>query len=129
MTDTIADMITRIKNGYLARHKTVSIPHSKLKEAIAHILATENYIEEVNIEDKVPQKDIVVTLRYVGKMPAISDVSRVSKPGRRVYSSVNKMPKALGGYGIVIVSTNKGVMTEKEAKKQGVGGEVLCSIW
>lgn len=129
MTDAISDMITRIKNGYLARKKSVIVPHSKMKETIAHILETEQYVESVEIVDQKPQKQIVLTLRYVGKKPAITDVKRISKPGRRTYSSAKALPKSLGGYGIVVVSTNKGVMTEKEAKKLGVGGEVLCSIW
>ncbi len=129
MTDPIADMIIRIKNGYLARKANVEVPHSKLKEAIANILQAEQYVSDVKIEDTKPQKTIVLTLRYVGKMPAVTDVLRNSKPGRRVYSTSAKLPRSLGGYGIVIVSTNKGVMTEKEARKAGVGGEVLCTIW
>lgn len=129
MTDPIADMIIRLKNGYMAHKKTVEVPHSNLKEAIANILRAEEYVADVVIEDTKPQKTIVLTLRYVGKMPAVTDVLRNSKPGRRFYSTRAKLPRSLGGYGIVIVSTNKGVMTEKDARKQNVGGEVLCTIW
>ena len=129
MTDPIADMIIRIKNGYLARKKVVSIPHSKMKEAIANILLGEKYLEDVKIESTAPQKTINVTLRYVGKQPAITDVRRESKPGRRMYRPADQLPRALGGYGVVIVSTNKGVLSDKAARKLGVGGEVLCSIW
>ena len=129
MTDPIADMIIRIKNAYLARQNRVEIPHSKLKESIAQILVTEKYVDQVEIQDTKPQKTIILTLRYVGKTPAITNVKRISKPGRRIYSPVDEIPRALGGYGIVIVSTNKGILTGQQAKQQGVGGEVLCSIW
>lgn len=129
MTDPIADMIIRIKNGYLARKKIVSIPYSKMNKAITDILVKENYLSNYAVTGESPFQSLDVELRYVGKLPSVTDVKRESKPGRRVYSSVQKMPRALGGYGIVIMSTNKGVMTQKEARKTGVGGEVLCSIW
>lgn len=129
MTDPIADMIIRIKNGYLARKKSVSIPYSKMNKAIAQILVAEKYVDSLNETGEGVTKSLDLTLRYVGKVASLTNVSRESKPGRRVYSSSQKLPRALGGYGIVIVSTNKGVMTDKEARKQGVGGEVLCSIW
>lgn len=129
MTDPIADMIIRIKNAYLARKKQVEIPHSKMKEAMAEILVAEKYVDSMEVKDTTPQKTIVLDLRYVGKSPAVTDVERISKPGRRVYRPADDLPRALGGYGIVILSTNKGVLTGKQAKQQGVGGEVLCSIW
>lgn len=129
MTDPIADMIIRIKNGYLARKKSVLIPYSKMNKAIAQILVTEKYVESMNEVGEGISKSLDLSLRYVGKLAAITNVDRESKPGRRVYSSAQKLPRALGGYGIVIVSTNKGVMTDKQARKEGVGGEVLCSIW
>lgn len=129
MTDPIADLIIRIKNGYLARKKAVSIPYSKMNKSITDILVKENYLTEAVVAGDAPFQTIEAELKYVGKMPSITDVKRESKPGRRVYKSVKTLPNALGGYGIVILSTNKGVMTEKEARKVGVGGEVLCSIW
>ncbi len=129
MNDPIADMIIRIKNALMARHDSVVIPHSKLKAQIGEILQQNNYVEECRVEKKSPQAEIVVKLRYVGRVPAITDVKRVSTPGRRIYSPAGKIPRALGGYGITIVSTSKGIMTDKEAKKQNVGGEVLCQVW
>ena len=129
MTDPIADMIIRIKNAYLAHQKQVSIPHSKLKEAMAEILVAEKYVDSMDVQDTTPQKTIVLNLRYVGKTSAITDVERISKPGRRVYRSVDQLPRVLGGYGVVILSTNKGILTGKQAKQLGVGGEVLCTIW
>lgn len=129
MTDPIADMIIRIKNALMARHDSVIVPHSKMKEEISKILVANNYVESYQVDKKLPQSDLVFKLRYVGKIPAITDVKRVSKPGCRVYSTSSKVPKALGGYGITIVSTSKGIMTDKDARKQNVGGEVLCQIW
>lgn len=129
MTDPIADMIIRVKNAFMANRAEVSIPHSKVKEAIAKILEAEGYVESFEVEPTVPQKTINVKLKYVGKIPAITEVRRMSKPGRRVYSTVKDIPKALGGYGVTIVSTSKGVVTDADARKMNVGGEVLCQIW
>lgn len=129
MTDPIADLIIRIKNGYLARKKSVSVPYSKMNKAISDILVKEQYVQATQVSGEDPFKTIELELRYVNRTPALTDVKRESKPGRRVYTSAQAMPRALAGYGIVVVSTNKGVMTDKEARKQGVGGEVLCSIW
>lgn len=129
MTDPIADMIIRIKNALMAGHERVEIPHSKVKESLAHILVDEGYISKASVVKQIPQSVIVVDLKYVGKVPAITDVRRVSKPGRRMYAGVKDIPKALGGYGITIVSTSKGVMTDTKAKQQNAGGEVLCQVW
>lgn len=129
MTDPIADMIIRIKNGYLARKNQVEIPFSKLNGALAKILVREGYLSETETLDTQPQKTLKVTLKYIGKQPAVTDVKRLSKPGRRAYAPANNLPRVLGGYGICILSTNKGILTDKEARKQNVGGEVLCSIW
>ncbi len=129
MNDPIADMIIRIKNALMAKHETVAIPHSKLKAQIGQILLTNKYIEEFKVEPRSPQAEIQLKLKYVGRVPAITGVKRVSTPGRRVYTSSTLIPRALGGYGITIVSTSKGIMTDKEAKKQNVGGEILCQIW
>lgn len=129
MTDPIADMIIRIKNAILASHKSVVIPHSKVKKNIADILLQNEYIESFEVTDKKPQADIVITLKYVNKLSAITNVKRLSKPGRRLYSPAGKIPQTLGGYGITIVTTSKGLMTQKEARKQNIGGELLCQIW
>ncbi len=129
MTDPIADMIIRIKNALLARHSEVVIPHSKLKQAIAKILEQEGYVEKVDLQQQAPQSNLVIKLKYVNKTPAITDVRRLSSPGRRLYSGSAKVPRALGGYGITIISTSKGVMTDKEARKQNAGGELICQIW
>ena len=129
MNDPIADMIIRIKNALMARHESVVIPHSKLKQQIGQLLLDNKYIEDLAVEKKMPQAEIVLKLKYVGRVPAITDVKRVSKPGRRIYSNSKTIPRSLGGYGLTIVSTSKGVMTDKDAKKQNVGGEVLCQIW
>jgi small subunit ribosomal protein S8 len=129
MTDPIADMITRIKNAHMAQLESVKLPHSKVKEAIANILKEEGYVVEVNVEDTKPQKTLVIDLKYLGSTPAISGVKRVSKPGRRIYSTSKEIPVTLGGYGLTVVSTSKGLMSDKKAKKDNVGGEVLCQIW
>lgn len=129
MTDTIADMIIRIKNAYLAQNPQVRIPYSKMNKAIADILMAHQYVDGVSVEERVPQSELVLNLRYVGKIPAITEVRRLSKPGRRLYSGVKKVPRSLGGYGITIISTSRGVMTDTDARKQNVGGEVLCQIW
>ena len=128
-TDPIADIIIRIKNAHLARHSTVELPFSKIKKAIAEILVEEGYLETVTVSEAGPFKTLVLKLRYVGRLPAINEVKRLSKPGRRLYAPANKLPRALGGYGITIISTSKGVMTDKKARKENVGGELLCQIW
>jgi small subunit ribosomal protein S8 len=129
MTDPIADMLARIKNALLAKHKQVIMPHSKVKGAIAKILVENNYVDSFEVVEKKPQSDLVVNLGYKGKLPKISGIQRSSKPGRRLYSTVDKVPATLNGYGITIVSTSKGLLTDKEARQQNVGGELLCQVW
>jgi len=129
MTDPIADMMIRIKNALLARHAEVVVPHSKIKIAIARILKESGYVKNVTIKKLKPQDEIVIELKYVGKMPAITQVKRISKPGRRVYKSFNQIPKALGGYGITIISTSSGVMLDNTARQKKIGGEVICQVW
>lgn len=129
MTDSIGDMIIRVKNGYMARKKSITVPHTKTLESIAKIFVTEKYLEEMSVQDTTPRKTLVLALRYVDGTPVVSDVKRMSKPGLRKYATSDKLPITLGGYGTTIVSTSQGVMTGKEAKKKGVGGELLCSIW
>ena len=128
-TDSIADMLIRIKNALTAGHQEVLVPHSKMKAAIAEILLTEKYLNKVEIVDSKPQKELKLSLRYEGLLPAVSGVTRVSKPGRRLYAPADKVPVTLGGYGITILSTNQGVMTDKEARQKNVGGEILCQVW
>lgn len=129
LTDPIADMLTRIRNANSAKHSIVAIPFSKIKESIANILKNEGYIVNYEIKEEGSKKDIVVSLKYVDGETVIKGLRRISKPGRRVYSSVENLPKVLGGLGIAIVSTPKGVITDKECRKHSVGGEVLCYVW
>ncbi len=131
MSDPIADMLTRIRNANMRKHDTVEVPASKMKVAIANILVNEGYVEKYELTGEGAQKTIVLTLKYTaGKAErVISGLKRISKPGLRVYAGKENMPKVLGGLGTAIVSTNAGVITDKEARKQGVGGEVLCYIW
>lgn len=129
MTDPIADMITRIKNALMAGHTQAVIPHSKMKAAIGQLLVDHGYLTNMDIKDLKPQAEIVVDLKYVNKVPAITQVRRLSKPGRRMYASAKKVPRALGGYGLTIVSTSQGVMSDDDARKKNVGGELLCQIW
>lgn len=129
MTDPISDMLARIKNALLAEHKEVEIPHSKIKEAIAKLLVENNYIDGLEVVKKEPQSVLLLKLGYKGKWPKISGIRRVSKPGRRLYATVDTIPVTLNGYGITIVSTSKGVLIGQEARKQNVGGELLCQVW
>jgi small subunit ribosomal protein S8 len=129
MNDSLGDMLIRIQNALMAGHQSVTIPHSKMKEAVAQILVDNQYVGEMKVIEAVPQKGIELTLRYVGKLPAISGVKRVSKPGRRLYAGAKSAPATLGGYGLTILTTSKGVMTSKDARKQNVGGEIICQVW
>ena len=130
INDPIADMLTRIRNGLIARHDSVTMPASNMKKAIAKILLDEGYIKSVDIVDDGLQGQIKIVLKYVqGKESVIKGLKRISKPGLRVYARSSEIPKVLGGLGIAIVSTSKGVMTDKEARNAGVGGEVLAYIW
>ena len=130
ITDPIADMLTRIRNGLVARHDSVEVPYSKIKKSIADILVREGFLESVELIESGVQSVMKVNLKYgVKKERVITGIKRVSKPGLRVYASSEKLPKVLGGLGIAIVSTSKGVMTDKEARAQHVGGEVLAYVW
>ena len=131
MTDPIADMLTRIRNALTAKHETVEVPASKIKVAIADILVKEGYIKGYEIVDGAVQNNIVITLKYapVKGQKVVTGLKRVSTPGLRVYAGVDNLPKVLNGMGIAILSTSKGILTDKEAKEQHVGGEVLAYIW
>ena len=128
MTDTIADMITRIRNGQMAGKRQVRVPFSKLKLAIAKILSAEGYIGNVESLEGIPAM-LGLELKYNGKMPAIRSITRASKPGHRMYRGASELPTVLSGYGLAIISTPQGLMTSKEAKQRGVGGEVICSVY
>ena len=130
ITDPIADMLTRIRNAGMARHESVDVPASKMKTAIAQVLLKEGYIKSFQIVDDGTQGIIRIALKYLpGKEKAIQGLKRVSKPGLRVYAGADEMPRVLKGLGIAIVSTSKGIMTDKEARKAHIGGEVLAFIW
>ena len=130
ITDSIADLLTRIRNASSAKHETVDIPASNMKKAIMQILVDEGYVKSFTVIEDGKQGMIRATLKYgEGKTPVITGLRRVSKPGLRIYSSVEDMPKVLKGQGIAIVSTSKGVMTDRQARKENVGGEILAFIW
>jgi small subunit ribosomal protein S8 len=138
MTDPIADMLTRIRNGALARHDRIEMPHSHLKQHIGEVLKGEGFIDDVRVSDPVETADgkpgsmrtLTLVLRYGrDKQSAIDGVRRVSTPGRRVYVRHDRIPKVCSGMGVSILSTSRGVMTDKDARKQRVGGELLCEVW
>ena len=131
MSDPIADMLTRIRNANTAKHDTVDIPASKMKQAIADILLKEGYVKVVDVVEEGNFKTIKITLKYGADKneKILTGLKRISKPGLRVYASKDELPKVLGGLGTAIISTNKGVLTDKEARKENVGGEVLAFIW
>lgn len=130
MNDPIADMLTRIRNAQVAKHDAVVLPASNAKKAIAKILLAEGYVRNIDFIDDGPQGNIKITLKYVsGKQPVIAGLKKISKPGLRVYAKGSELPKVLGGLGIAIISTSKGLMTDKDARKQMIGGEVLAYIW
>ena len=130
ISDVIADMLTRIRNANDAKHETVDVPASNMKKAIAEILQSEGYIKSYNVIDDGKQGIIRIALKYApGKQKVIHCIRRVSKPGLRIYSNCEDMPKVMNGLGIAIVSTSKGVMTDKKARQANVGGEVLAFVW
>ena len=129
MSDVIEDMLTRIRNASNTKHKTVDVPASNMKKAIADILVEEGYVKGYQVVEDGKQGIIRITLKYVGKQKAIQGIRRVSKPGLRVYSNCEDMPRVMNGLGVSIVSTSKGIMTDKKARKENVGGEVLAFVW
>jgi small subunit ribosomal protein S8 len=131
VTDTISDMLTRIRNANMVKHQIVQIPSTKMSLAIAEILKEEGYIEDFESYIENERKYLLISLKYMGQSrnPVISKIERISKPGLRVYSNSKKLPRVLDNLGIAIISTSKGVMTNLKAKELGVGGEVLCYIW
>jgi small subunit ribosomal protein S8 len=132
MTDPIADMLTRIRNGNVAMHDTVRMPSSKLKEALAGILAREGYIQGYELSDDPsrPGRTLEIQMKYTpDRVRTISGIRRVSKPGLRVYTKADRLPRVLGGLGVAVLSTSQGLMTDREARERKVGGEVLCYVW
>ena len=128
MSDPISDMLTRIRNAQLVGHTDVSMPASKLKASIAQVLKDEGYIEDFAIRDKDAKKELAIGLKYYAGRPVIERLERVSKPGLRVYRGRNDIPKVMNGLGVAILSTSRGVMTDRKARADGVGGEVLCIV-
>lgn len=144
-SDPIADMLTRIRNGYLAKKRQVDIPWSKMKKAIGEILVRQGYIKSIKVPARLnarsPQatellagqsikdKKLIIELKYENKKPAISKIKRISKPGRRVYVRCDKIPYVLSGFGECLISTSKGIITGKEARKKRLGGEIICEVW
>lgn len=129
VTDTIADLLTRIRNAQAAKHDTVEVPASNMKKAICQILVDEGYVKSYSVTEDGKQGMITITLKYVGKQPVIKGLKRVSNPGLRIYSNAQDLPKVMKGLGVAIISTSKGIMTDRAARKENVGGEVLAFIW
>jgi len=129
INDPIADMLTRIRNALVAKHDSILVPASNEKKAVAKILLDEGFVKSVDLVEDGVQGSIKIGLKYDGRKSVITGLKRIAKPGLRVYAKSEELPKVLGGLGIAIISTSKGVMTDKEARKMGVGGEVLCYVW
>ncbi|HDR0998891.1 TPA: 30S ribosomal protein S8 [Pasteurella multocida] len=127
MQDPIADMLTRIRNGQAANKVVISMPSSKLKVAIANVLAEEGYIESVKVLDGV-KPELEITLKYFQGKPVVESIQRVSRPGLRIYKRKDELPKVMGGLGVAVVSTSKGVMTDRAARQAGLGGEIICYV-
>ncbi len=129
LSDPISDFLCRIRNASQALHPEVLIPHSRLKESIAQVLKREGYVADVSVEGATPKKNLRLKLKYSGRKGVIESIRRLSSPGRRVYSASTEIPKVRGGLGVVVLSTSSGVVTDREARKRNLGGELICSIW
>jgi small subunit ribosomal protein S8 len=130
VTDPIADFLTRIRNAILAKHETTDIPVSRLKWRLAGILKEEGYIADATLLQEGPHKVIRIVLKYeLGEVSALQGLKRISKPGRRIYVSVDRLPRVLNGLGVAVISTSRGMMSDRECRRQNVGGEVLCHLW
>lgn len=129
--DTISDMLTRIRNANLARHQTTEVPSTKMTRSIARVLKDEGFIVDFTDQEEGPKRTLVISLKYKGRnrRPIITALKRVSKPGLRVYSNRKELPRVLGGIGVAIISTSSGIMTDRDARRQGLGGEILCYVW
>ncbi|MEN9233598.1 MAG: 30S ribosomal protein S8 [Gloeomargarita sp. DG02_4_bins_56] len=131
VNDTIADMLTRIRNAGMAHHQTVAVPATRMTRSIAQVLKAEGFIQDFTEQGEGVKRELVITLKYSGRhrQPVIRTLKRVSRPGLRVYANHRELPKVLGGIGIAVISTSRGIMTDREARKSGIGGEVLCYVW
>ena len=129
VTDPIADMLTRIRNANSQRHQTVDIPYSRVKKAIADILVEEGFVSSLEVLGEATKKTIRITLKYDNKTRVLQGLKRISKPGLRIYANKEELPRVLNGLGIAVISTSKGIMTDKNARKENVGGEILAYIW
>ncbi len=130
MTDPISDMLTRIRNANAVFQETTRMPSSKLKEGIAEILVSEGYLDGYSVEPSGPGRELTVTLRYgKGRQRVIQGIKRVSKPGKRIYSSSTDLPRSQGGLGVVVVSTSQGLLPDREARRRKLGGEIICEVW
>lgn len=130
MNDLLSDLLTRIKNGYMARKSEITIPYSKNNEAVSRVLEKSGYLSSVGVKTNSKGfKDLAITLKYEDGKPAVTEIKRVSKPGLRVYSRKTQLPRVLSGLGIALVSTSTGVMTDREARKKGIGGELIARVW
>ncbi|MCC6235596.1 MAG: 30S ribosomal protein S8 [Verrucomicrobiales bacterium] len=129
LSDPISDLLCRLRNAARAQHTDVLIPHSRLKMSIAEVLKREGYLTEVALEGATVKKQIRVKLKYAGKKSVIEGLRRLSSPGRRVYAKADAIPKVRGGLGVVVISTSLGVVTDREARRKNLGGELLCSVW
>jgi small subunit ribosomal protein S8 len=131
VNDTIGDMLTRIRNANMARHQTTNVPSTKMTRSIASVLKAEGFITDFTETEDGVKRTLVITMKYRGRtrQPIINTLQRISKPGLRVYSNRQELPRVLGGIGIAIISTSSGIMTDREARRTGVGGEVLCYVW
>ncbi|NIM06408.1 MAG: 30S ribosomal protein S8 [Armatimonadetes bacterium] len=129
-TDPIADMLTRIRNALQVRHEQVSVPTSHVKLEIARILKTEGYIQKYTLVEEKPQGKIRITLKYApGQVPAITELQRISSPSRKIYVGRDELPRVKGGLGVAIITTSKGIMSDREARRRKLGGEVMCTVW
>jgi small subunit ribosomal protein S8 len=128
MSDPIADMLTRIRNGQMAGHASVSMPSSKLKTALAKLLADEGYVSSFNVDSNDGKSTLLIDLKYYQGKPVIELLKRVSRPGLRVYKNKDELPNVIGGLGVAVISTSKGIMSDREARLQGVGGEIVCYV-
>lgn len=129
LSDPVSDLLCRLRNATRAEHPDLVVPHSRLKESIAQVFQREGFLEAVSVEGTTTQKSIRLRLKYAGRKSVIEGLRRLSSPGRRVYAACNSIPKVRGGLGVVVLSTSAGVLTDREARKRNLGGELLCSIW
>lgn len=129
MTDPVADMLTRVRNAIMVRKNEVSLPHSKLKESVARLLVDSKFVDDVKVSDAVVGKTLTITINNPDSNARITEIVRMSRPGRREYTSADKIPTVMRGRGLVIMSTSKGVMTGRDARAQGIGGELICKVY